>query len=163
VLDAPYGRLPDLARVRKDADVVFTWNGTTSGVRVPNAHFIADDREGVVICDATSAAFAQHLDWAKLDVVTFSWQKVLGGGAAHVLLILGPRAVQRLENYAPPRPPPKIFSMTKGGKVNLDIFEAATINPPSMLCVEDYIDALKWAASVGGLEGLRRRSYRNLE
>ncbi|MDO8377638.1 phosphoserine transaminase [Phenylobacterium sp.] len=162
VLDAPYGALPDLTKVRKDADLVFTWNGTTSGVRVPNADFIAADREGIVICDATSAAFAQALDWAKLDVVTFSWQKALGGEGAHGVLILGPRAVARLESYAPAWPMPKLFRMTKGGKVSLDIFEGATINTPSMLCVEDAIDALKWAASIGGLPEMQRRADANL-
>ena len=162
VLDAPYGRLPDLSRVRPDADLVFTWNGTTSGVRVPNADFISADRTGVVICDATSAAFAQALDWAKLDVVTFSWQKALGGEGAHGVLILGPRAVARLESYSPPWPMPKLFRMTKGGKVNLEIFEGATINTPSMLCVEDYLDALGWAAKIGGLTELARRADANL-
>jgi len=162
VLDAPYGELPDVSKVRPDADLVFTWNGTTSGVRVPNADFISAEREGVVICDATSAAFAQALDWAKLDVVTFSWQKALGGEAAHGVLILSPRAVARLESYNPPWPMPKLFRMTKGGKVTLDLFEGATINTPSMLAVEDALDALKWAASIGGLTEMQRRADANL-
>ena len=162
VLDAPYGKLPDLSKVRKDADLVFTWNGTTSGVRVPNGDFIADDREGLTICDATSAAFAQALDWTKLDVVTFSWQKALGGEGAHGVLILGPRAVARLESHTPGWPMPKLFRMTKGGKVNLEIFEGATINTPSMLCVEDAIDALRWAEAIGGLPEMQRRADANL-
>jgi phosphoserine aminotransferase len=163
VVKADYGHLPDLTRVHHDDDVLFTWNGTTSGVRVPNGEWIADNRQGLTLCDATSAAFAQPLPWDRLDVVTFSWQKALGSEGAHGMLVLGPRAVARLESHVPAWPLPKIFRLTSGGKLIEGIFQGETINTPSMLAVEDYIDALQWAGRIGGLPALHARADANAQ